>query len=161
MKFPLLNFRYEVPTIGSNSFGARRRYDIHTGVDLFADNGEVVYSIQDGIVVSVGQFTGSAVGSPWWNDTDYVLIASEIGVILYGEISSVLSCGEWVKSGQQIGNVKQVLYKDKGLPMSMLHLELYDHGYCGAGEVWIDSKPQMLLDPTHLLIQLYEENRYE
>lgn len=127
----------EIPA--PNRFGARRRFDVHTGVDLFAPEGEIIYAIEDGTVVDVCTFTGASIGMPWWNETMCACVAGKSGVINYGEITSAVFKGQEVKEGDIIGYVKQVLIKDKGKPMSMLHIELYEHGYKGKGfenNVW-------------------------
>jgi len=58
--------------------------------------------------------------------------------------------GAPVKYGGRIGRVKRVLKKDKGKPMAMLHLELYEPGYKGDPVGWLlgKRKPRGLLDPT-------------
>lgn len=147
----------EIPT-GEHpgAFGAVRKFDVHTGVDLYCDDGATVYAIEDGTVVDVCDFTGPQVGTPWWNDTQAILIEGKSGVIVYGEVESYVIAGDRVVAGQAIGYVKRVLIKDKGKPMSMLHMELYDHGYRGGCEVWHHNhpKPEMLRDPTQLLISI-------
>jgi len=139
---------------GQNAFGAVRRHDIHTGVDLVCDVGTPVYAMEAGVVVNTFIFTGEKVGTPWWHETHGVLIQGNAGNILYGEIAiNKLEVGDEVISGQCIGWVMQVLINDKGRPMSMLHLELYDHSYCGIGVVWKlgEEKPSELRDPTPIL----------
>ena len=133
------------------SFGAVRKHDIHTGVDLYADEGTEVFAVEDGTIVKVGQFTGKDAGSPWWLDTDFMMIEGESGVVLYGEIEPAVSCGI-VNSGDLIGYVKRVLRNDKGLPTSMLHLELYETNSRDEA-VWElnKEKPKCLRDPTFLL----------
>ncbi len=85
-----------------------------------------------------------------------IMIEGESGVILYGETyEPSLKVGDKVSEGQQIGNVKRVLKKDKGLPMTMLHIELYEHGYRGDGEVWISEKPMMLLNIEEILVKIF------
>lgn len=54
--------RYKPPHAGG-VFGAVRKYDIHTGIDLYCESGDHVYAIEDGIVVNVCHFTGPKVGS--------------------------------------------------------------------------------------------------
>jgi hypothetical protein len=39
--------------------------------------------------------------------------------------------------------------------MTMLHIELYQHGYRGTGEVWIDEKPDMLSNIEEILNKIY------
>lgn len=140
------------------SFGAVRKYDVHTGVDLYCCEGASVYAIEDGVVVNVCDFTGPIVGTPWWNDTRAILVEGKSGVFLYGEVQEFVDIGDTVVAGQMIGHVKRVLTKDKGKPMDMLHLELYTHGYRGNGVVWElnANKPELLLDPTTLVCRKYE-----
>jgi hypothetical protein len=124
--FPLKNYNYDIPIEGPNSFGAIRKFDIHTGVDLFCEDGETVFAIESGIIVDIVKFTGFE-ESPWWNDTYAMVIKSISGYILYGEITPLptLKIDQQIQEGDMIGNIKQVLKEDKGKPMSMLHMELY------------------------------------
>jgi murein DD-endopeptidase MepM/ murein hydrolase activator NlpD len=144
---PLNKFTYPEPG-SQGTFGAIRKYDIHTGLDLYCNEGEEVFTIESGEVINVVNFTGSKANSPWWNDTQAILIKGDSGVILYGELESKISIGDHVDSGQLIGTIKTVLKKDKGLPMTMLHLELYEHDYNGEGEWWKheENKPDKLLN---------------
>ena len=44
-----------------NHYGAylqKRKHDVHTGVDLYAEDGSTVYAVEDGEVVIVKWFTG-------------------------------------------------------------------------------------------------------
>lgn len=135
------------------SFGFPRKHDVHTGVDLYCSKNEPVYAIEDGFIVRSGRFTGASVGSPWWNETDYILIKGASGAILYGEISLNEPQSFHVQEGQLLGWVKPVLKTDKGLPMNMLHIELYDRTYTGDGVVWelYHSQPSQLMDITPIL----------
>lgn len=134
-------------------FGAIRKHDIHTGIDLYCHPGDPVYAIEKGLVVGVVPFTGPSAGFPWWNDTKAVLVEGPSGVFLYGELEPRVKVDDILLPGMVIGNVLTVLKKDKGLPMTMLHLELYKKGYRGSGEVWElgKPKPDMLLDPSFIL----------
>lgn len=142
-----------------NRFGARRKHDVHTGVDLFAPEGEPVYAFEAGMVVDVCTFTGASIGMPWWNETMCVSVDGTSGVILYGEITPNVINGQIVSEGDLIGWVKQVLIKDKGKPMSMLHIEWYEKGYKGKGfennvwEAWElnGDKPLMLKNIEELI----------
>mgnify|MGYP001225525882 CR=1 FL=1 len=137
-------------------FGAVRKHDTHTGVDLYAEAGTKVYAIEAGTIVANVSFTGIAAESPWWLDTGAVMIEGDSGVILYGEIESDLKSGDYVFEGDLIGVVLRVLKKDKGKPLAMLHLELYTPGtkepaWWRLGE----SKPETLVDPTPLVESFY------
>lgn len=141
-------------------FGVIRKYDIHTGIDLYCRPGDSVYAIEDGVVVNVCDFTGINAGSPWWNDTQAVLIKGKSGVLLYGEVFTDLVVGEKVEEGDVIAFVKTVLKNDKGLPMTMLHMELYEHDYTGNGEWWKhgETKPEKLLNIEEFLIKVDYDN---
>jgi hypothetical protein len=99
-------------------------------------------------------FTGGT-ESPWWNDTMAVMIEGESGVVLYGEIapSPHMVVGTLVLAGDLVGTVLRVLKKNKGLPTTMLHMELYCPG-TKAPVWWIGGpQPKELQDPTELMIQ--------
>lgn len=146
--------KYTLPWTLQGRFGGKRKFDIHTGIDLYCNQLDRVYAIEPGIVVNVCHFTGPQVGLDWWNDTEAVLIEGKSGVILYGEVLPSVKVGDSVSEGEEIGKILRVLKKDKGLPMDMLHLELYKHGYRGDGEIWKldEDKPEMLKDPSMLVL---------
>ena len=74
--------------------------------------------------------------------TDCLLVEGATGVVLYGEISipHQIQPGHRVMKGQYIGNVKRVLRDGKERPdimghsTSMLHMELYPHGFYKASK---------------------------
>ena len=131
-------------------FGAQRTHDIHTGLDFYCKPGTAVFPVEEGIVVNVFQFTGTDVHSPWWNDTMGITVKGKSGVILYGEIETTLKIGDKVSRSDEIGKVLTVLKEDKGLPMTMLHLELYDYNYTSEGEIWKTTKPEALRNVEQL-----------
>lgn len=134
------------------AFGVQRKHHFHEGVDLYCPDGTPVYAVEDGRVVKIMPFTGAAAGMDWWEDTDAVLIEGVSGVVVYGEITPATKEGADVRAGDLIGHVKRVLKVDKGRPMSMLHLELHDHGARQAPEWPVDGeKPETLRDPTAFL----------
>ncbi len=154
--FPLKNYKYNLPTgTDLGAFGTPRKFDVHTGVDLYCDENEEVFSIEDGEIVAIEWFTGSKVDMPWWNDTQAIAIKSKSGVINYGEVvpNTKLSVGDNVNEGDLIGWVIPVLKKDKGkVPStSMLHLELYTE-YDGNWTIWNLNEPQPnnILNPLGL-----------
>lgn len=120
--------------------------------------GEPVFAVEDGIVVAIEEFTGRATGTEeFWYDTWAVLVEGPSGVVNYGEIEPVedLTVGSKVAAGGEIGKVLRVLKKDKGRPLTMLHLELYESGTRESVE-WLpenaSSPPAALQDPTPHLI---------
>ena len=133
------------------SFGVQRAHHMHEGIDLYCPAGQAVQAVEAGWVVGIEEFTGPGVGSPWWHQTWAVLVEGETGVVVYGEIvpQEGLVVGANIQRGQRVGHVKQVLAKDKGRPMSMLHLELHHHG-TRTSEYWKvgDPIPSSLRDPT-------------
>lgn len=147
----------EIPiNLHVGAFGVKRKNHHHEGVDLYCPQGTEVYAMEDGEVVMIENFTGPAAGSDWWNDTKAIHVEGESGVIVYGEVipCEQIKVGHKIKQGEMIANVEPVLKKDKGRPMSMLHLELYKHGSRQTVE-WHpmqDDVPEFLQDPTLLLI---------
>lgn len=148
----------EIPEQGR--FGGQRKFDTHTGVDLYCDAGESVYAIESGVIINKVKFTGKDAESPWWLDTDAILVEGESGVILYGELNilETLSIGAFVTEGQKLGEVSQVLKTDKGLPMCMLHIELYETGYRNGGEWWRHKRPEGLLNVEQILKKVYRND---
>ena len=133
-------------------FGAVRKHDIHTGVDLYCPEGSVVVAVEDGIVVAVEDFTGSDAGSPWWLPTKAVLVEGASGVVVYGEVQPLLAEGSEVLRGMSVGKVLRVIRRDKGRPLAMLHLELMAPGT--RTTLWWklgQDQPAALRDPTELI----------
>ncbi|MDD3371282.1 MAG: M23 family metallopeptidase [Alphaproteobacteria bacterium] len=140
-------------------FAARRKHDVHCGVDLYCTEGTPVYTVERGIVIDPRlPFTGGIANPDWtdfWEDTYAVLVQGKSGIVIYGEINPLASLkkGMRLKTGQQVGNVLRVLKQDKGRPRSMLHLELHKH-WAGDDPVWEldEPKPPSVMDPTpHML----------
>lgn len=136
-----------------NKFGYKRKFDYHTGVDLFCDENTPAYAMYDGIVTSIHEFTGFK-ESPWWNDTYAIMVYHpQIDkTFLYGELLPLVNLNDNIKVGQLIGKVKQVLKKDKGKPMCMLHIECYNG--IQTESVWWkhdEPKPKELEDITKYL----------
>jgi len=142
------------------AFGVKRQHHTHEGVDLYAPQGTPVYAVEAGEIVAVFPFTGSRATppSPWWRETEAILVEGPSGVVVYGEITPVVGrrIGYKLERGEPIGYVVQVLTKDKGYPMSMLHLELHVPGTRYAYD-WSDERPPSLLDPTPFLFAAYLE----
>ena len=136
----------------------QRRQDIHTGVDLYAPEGMSVRSVEEGVVVAVERFTGEAAESPWWEETDAVLVEGPSGVVCYGEVWPKVDVGWRVPPGARVGVVRRVLKPGKPNG-SMLHLELYRPGT--RQTVWWrgGERPPGLLDPTERLLAALEVER--
>lgn len=138
------------------SFGAVRKYDVHCGVDLYCEPHQLTVAVEDGIVVGIEKFTGefATPSTSWWNDTYAVLVEGASGVVVYGEIepTNTIQVGKKIRQGQTLGYVITVLKKDKGLPMTMLHLELHKPG-TKETVTWNlnEPRPESLLDPSDKL----------
>lgn len=149
--------QFEVP-VGKHcgAFGAIRKHDIHQGVDLYCPTGTPVFAVEDAVVTNVRQFTGEALGFPWWRDTWAVYAKGATGTVVYGEIRvcPYIKEGMTIEQGTLLGWVEQVLKKDKGRPMSMLHLALKNPNVRRTGQ-WMLGTPQPLglMDPTSYLLR--------
>ncbi len=155
--WPLPGLPVTVPKHGQpGAFGTIRKHDIHTGVDLYCGVDHPVVAVEDGLVMNIEMFTGPQAGSPWWNPTEAVWVLSNSGMVVYGEIEPSVKIGQRVLAGSLMGNVRTVLRTDKGVPTTMLHLELYSH-LVSETATWAlrSSRPQALMDPTlHLLTSM-------
>jgi phosphopantothenoylcysteine decarboxylase len=149
------------------AFAAIRKHDVHTGIDLYCEDGDPIFACTEGTVVDIKQFTGPEIGHDWWNSTDAIVIDNGRNFILYGECQSVVKVGDTVRMGQLIGRVRPVLPASKlrpdipGHSVSMLHLELLrrnpdfsDFKGSNGFMTWDLDKPQPydLLNPTRLLL---------
>lgn len=150
---PFASARLPAPD-SPGAFGARRKFDVHTGVDLYVPEGTTIVSMTEGRIVDILPFTGPSVGTPWWKDTFAVLVESEYGTILYGEIAPdpARFIGEFVSEGAVLGTVLAVLEPKRGRTISMLHVELYATGVRTPVDWSLDgAQPEELGDPTDLL----------
>lgn len=139
-------------------FAFRRRHDYHTGVDLYCELGQEVIAVEDGVVITVEDFTGVNAECPWWNDTKAILILGERGVINYAEVTPLVEEGDEVKAGQVIAVVDTAVLKSfKGRPMVMLHLELLTPD-TDTSPWWHHQRPKCLRDPEPLLREIAGED---
>jgi len=148
-----------VPVRGHpGAFSSVRKHHIHEGVDIYCDHGIQVRAVEAGLITHAQWFTGPEAGSPWWLPTYAVFVEGASGLVVYGEVNPRLAFGAHpgaqVKRGQALGRVERVLRKNKGLPMSMLHIELRAPGHTERFDWQLDSpKPDWLLDPTPYLLE--------
>ena len=149
----------EYPTSSTQgSFGVPNKYTFNSGINLYCEPGQVVCAVEDGVVISVEDFTGEAAvpPSPWWYNTKAISVEGKSGVVVYGEVQPLnyIAPGVKVKRGKIIGNVITILKKDNGLPMTMLHLELYKNS-SKETVVWNlgEEQPDILLDPTEKILE--------
>lgn len=136
------------------AFGVRRKKHTHEGVDLYLPISTPVSTVEAGTVLAVRPFTGPALGHDWWLPTHGVWVEGPSGVVVYGEIAPHVHVGQCLAAGELVGVVLPVLKKNKGRPVSMLHLELRVPGNTDDIE-WLDhtNRPATLLDPTPFLLE--------
>lgn len=158
--FPLLECA-GIP-IGTHlgAFNAKRKTDFHTGVDLYCQEGDPVFTVEEGIVVAIEEnFTGpNATQGQHYLHTQAVLVEGKSGVVNYGEVIPIVKVGEHVHKGQLVGNVTPVIPIGRERPdivghsRSMLHFELYKHGTRESVHYDLNAPyPKGLLNPTTLL----------
>lgn len=139
------------------SFGYKRSYYFHPGVDLYTHENAPVFACEDGVVLLRAQFTGPPDHKHWLKTEGLVIKGRHI--INYGEITSNFNPGAKVYKGQIIGRVTPVLPPEKlrpdipGHSCSMLHFEMYSEFKEFAD--WKTEKPAGLLDPTETLKKIY------
>lgn len=149
--------QFEIP-MGRHvgAFGAIRKHDIHKGVDLYCKDGCSVFAVEDGVVLKRRPWTGEKAGSPFWHETDALIVRGSCWIIAYGEIriaSGVIE-GSRIEANQEIGRVKEVLKTKKGRPTSMLHLQMYNGEPAKVGTWELGQpKPENLIDPTPMLLE--------
>lgn len=163
MKWPLLNKMPAIPEEGAvGDFAFRRSFYYHPGVDVYCDFGQEIQAIENGIVVHIENFTGpnAEPPSPWWLDTQSILIEGKSGVIGYCEIKPLLQIkiGAVVKEGDLIATVVPVLKKDKSNGTTMLHFEHYIPG-TEHHVTWLldTTRPKELLNSRFLLESILNE----
>ena len=145
------------------AFGAKRKFDIHEGIDIYCVEGADVFAVEDGEVVDSYQYTGEAADCGWWNDTWCIKVKGRSGVVTYGELQmpnkerTYPNIGIHVKAGEFIGLVGRVLKENKLRPdirhhnVSMLHMELRTESCHLDGWSLDGYRDKRLLDPTPYL----------
>ncbi len=157
MIFPLLKSAFIPRAPHPGAFGVNRRYEVHTGVDLYCAPKTPVRAMAGGLVIDVFPFTGLHADSAWWLDTWAILIGGTY-TINYGECVPYVRVGDNVRAGEIIGYVIPVLPPHKlraDIPhhsTSMLHLEMYTCGTRCCSQWKLGARqPGRLIDPTSYL----------
>lgn len=157
------SFNYFIPTYKEpGSFGFKRKFEIHNGVDIYCAENSPVHAVEDGEVIAIKQFTGKQLKMDWWLDTWAICIKGKSGVVCYGEMNQEFNynIGEQVKAGDILGTVKAVLPAEKirkdirNHNNAMLHIQLFkDYENDDQLLNWYPNKERnkMLLDPTPYL----------
>ncbi len=169
---PINTARFRGIPIGKHpgAFGAIRKHDIHTGVDLYCTEGTRVYSMESGVVIKIDNFTGPSMGYPWWLETKAIMVRHNSGAIaVYGELipNTCLRVGDVLQEGALLGLITPVLPPEKHRPdlpghsVNMLHLELWKNPAPDLKwEGWElnEKRPSRIMDPTHYLKYQWELN---
>jgi len=145
----------------TGGFGARRQYNVHSGVDLLCANNQPLASVEDGTVVGIQDFSKKK-EKAWLNNTRVIFIEGATGVVVYCNVieKNDLKIGQQVKAGEVIGKVIKINRYKRKEDICMLHIELYTHGnYRRAIWSYNHKKPQQLLDPTNFLISAISSKR--
>lgn len=161
---PGVPINYHPGAFGFHRTRKHGEFSTHTGVDLYAKHGDPVYAVEDGVVVGIEPFTGPQDNSPWWQDTDAVLIEGKTGVVCYGEVTPNTKVGEQVSRGDVVAFVSTVLPEGRERPdipghsRSMLHVEFYVHGTT-ASTSWDQGRKELgMRDPTPYLLAAQRED---
>ena len=156
-------FKDYIPTYEEpGSFGFKRKYEIHNGVDIYCKDGSNVYAVEKGIVVDIKPFTGKQNGTDWWNNTWAICVKGQSGVVCYGEMEEKFNfnIGDTINVGDCIGKIKAVLpeYKIRtdirNHNNAMLHIQLFkDYENDEQLADWYPNQERnkFLLDPTPYL----------
>lgn len=162
----------EDDSVFDGTFGFERKYETHSGVDLYCNEGQIARAVDDGRVILVPDFTGENAGSPWWHPTKAVVVDHGDGkFVVYGELEpwATIRPGVSVRRGQPLGRVLRVRKEARGKPTTMLHLELwaseatvmatYEGERATVACDWPrgGERPSGLLDPTPWLALAKEE----
>lgn len=166
------SYSKNIPKDGKpGSFWDNRGDRYHCGVDIFAPDGSVVLSIQNGKVIDIGLFT-NPVNGDFWNKTYYITIKSSQNInVKYAQLAEVcVKIGDFINSGQKIGTIGLIIDEKKishSTPqyardmaangqISSLHLEAYIAPISEvrpyfSGNFLGEEKPYSLIDPALFL----------
>lgn len=143
-------------------FGARRMYNLHTGIDLFCEHMQPLASVEAGKVISIRDFSKNKNKKPWLNRTRVILIEGQTGVVAYCNVRERpgLKPGDEVGAGEIIGNVIRINKKRRKNDVCMLHIELYSPG-TKKRVIWSYNfpKPPQLLDPSKYLLSIITDSQ--
>jgi hypothetical protein len=105
----MIQWRWPLPNVPKllpdtpGRFGAVRKHDVHTGVDLYCAVSAKVVAVEAGEVVAIEPFTGPDAASPWWLSTEAVLVEGASGVVVYGEVHPEVQVGDQLEAGDRGG----------------------------------------------------------
>jgi murein DD-endopeptidase MepM/ murein hydrolase activator NlpD len=137
----------------TGGFGAKRKYNLHSGVDLHCKHLQPLASVEAGVVVKIIDF-GNKDKNPKLNETRAIFVEGDSGVVVYCNVMERedLRPGIGVAAGEVIGKVIKINKSEKN-EVCMLHLELYRSG-TRKRVIWSYQypKPDCLLDPSNYLI---------
>jgi murein DD-endopeptidase MepM/ murein hydrolase activator NlpD len=155
---PLPGYMWSLPLgkYSEGGFGAKRKYNLHTGIDLYCKHEQPVAAVETGTVVNIVNFN-SKNRPKWMNKTKAILIESQNNVVAYCNVIENPECkiGTKVQAGEIFGKVISVNKYEKKQDICMLHLEFYDYGTRKRVTWSYDwPKPIILQDPSPYLMSL-------
>lgn len=147
-----------LPTFNEpGSFGFKRTFEIHNGLDVYCRDESNVFAVEDGGVIKIEQFTGKDVESPWWEETWAIYVKGQSGVVCYGEMNKQFNfvVGDGVRAGDSLGCIRHVLPESKirrdirNHNNAMLHIQLFSEYFTEDIPFEVKSGVKnTLLDPT-------------
>jgi murein DD-endopeptidase MepM/ murein hydrolase activator NlpD len=166
------SYSKKVPIQGApGSFWEDRGDRRHCGIDIYAQKGSNVVSIDNGKVIDIDIFTSPNI-MPYWNLTKYIVIQCDDDLFFkYAELGDItVDVGQTINAGDIIGNICTVLKLNKishkspkyiqeikiNKKQSMLHFEVYssiplkNNQYIG-GNWYGNKKPKHILSPNKYL----------
>lgn len=97
----------------------------HAGCDIYANDGEPVYAVKSGTIVT----NETTSNSPGWGGAGAITIDHGDYVIRYGEVKNILKTSGTVVQGERIAEVGNTTFYPA---QAMLHLEMYDKSASGS-----------------------------
>jgi murein DD-endopeptidase MepM/ murein hydrolase activator NlpD len=136
---------FEAPRPVSRLDNPQRR---HAGVDLFANAGDAVIAVEDGVIVGFYPFLRARTG-----EMSYALLIAHAGYVAnYGEVrenslrARGLEIGSAVRGGQNIATISDT---------AQLHFETYAAGTTrNSSWAYAQTRPASVIDPTPRLADL-------
>lgn len=105
----------------NRSNGARS----HAGCDIYTHEGESVYAVKSGTIISNETVTVSS----QWGGAGVITIDHGDYIVRYGEVKNIVKTSGIVVQGEKIAEVSNTTYY---LIQPMLHLEMYDKSASGS-----------------------------
>lgn len=97
----------------------------HAGCDIYAQDGEPIYAVKSGVIIS----NETILKSPNWGNAGAITIDHGDYIIRYGEVKNITKTSGTVYQGEKIAEVSNTTIFPS---QPMLHLEMYDKSATGS-----------------------------